>query len=321
MRKLGLALVALWVSGSAVAEKNDFRVQQLGNPTDPDITTALTANVNFAGFAREFAAALTSSNLMPPATLGHSGFNVAVELSTVNLAGALDTGNSTAFFLLPTDPNADDFYKRGPLLLPSIHIRKGLPFSFEVGMKATLIDKSTMGSALGELRFGVNEGFAYLPDICARLYTMRLFNTKDFNLGATGLDIGVGKRFAIGGMVTLHPYVGWNPVWVRASSAQIVDFRQERTYAESVQDPYSQLTENAGQFDAVRPFDNGYENRFYAGVRFIGGVLQLGAEVSYTGIGNVTKTRTTGDNPIKETSVTGSFPAVTAFNTTIGLDF
>lgn len=316
MRKLGLALVALWVGGTAVAEPNDFRVQQLGNPIaktaagEEDLTSQLTANVNFAGFAREFAAALTSSNLMPPATLGHSGFNVAVELSTVNINGSLTP--SSEQFLLPTLTNFDN---RGPLLLPSLHIRKGLPFSFEIGMKATMIDKSTMGSALGELRFGINEGFAYLPDLCARVFTMRLFNTKDFNLGATGLDLGVGKRFAIGGMVTLHPYAGWNPVWVRASSAQLVDFRQERTYAESVRDPYAQLTENAGQFNPVRPLENGGQSRFYAGVRFIGGVLQLGAEVSYTGIGDV---RVTSGNGISKTQ---SFPAVTAFNTTIGLDF
>jgi hypothetical protein len=310
MRKLGLALVALLVGGTAVAEQNDFRIQQLGNPTDPDITNALTANVNFAGFAREFAAALTSSNLVPPATLGHAGFNVAVELSTVNINGSLTP--SSEQFLFPT---LDNFDKRDhTLLLPSIHIRKGLPFSFEIGMKATLIDKSTMGSALGELRFGINEGFAYLPDVCGRVYTMRLFNTKDFNLGATGLDLGVGKRFAIGGMVTLHPYVGWNPVWVRASSAQIVDFRQERTYAESVQDPYTQLTDNAGQYYPVRPLDNG-QSRFYAGARFIGGILQLGAEVSYTGIGKV---RVMNPNGISKEQ---DFPAVTAFNTTIGLDF
>jgi hypothetical protein len=53
--------------------------------------------------------------------------------------------------------------------------------------------------------------------------------------------------------------------------------------------------------------------RLYGGVRFIGGVLQLGAELSLTRTGSVT--------PDPDSSETRGVPAVFAFNTTLGLDF
>jgi hypothetical protein len=310
MRKLGrLAFFGLLIGSMALADPNDFKIQQLGNPTSTDTLAAAVANLNFAGFAREFGAALVSANLMPPATLGHAGFNVSAELTTAFIDGALNPSDRQ--FLFPTIANFDN---RGPLLLPSIHIRKGLPFSFELGMRASLIDKSQMGSALGEVRFGVNEGFYYLPDVCLRAYTMRLFNTKDFDLGVTGLDVGVGKRFAIGGMVTLHPYAGWNLMWVGAKTG-LVDFSPERTYEDSVSSRPAQLRTSVGEFREVAPLDN-LQHRFYGGVRFIGGIVQIGGEVSYTAVGNV-KVNATGGG----VNTNKDFPPVLALNATLGLDF
>lgn len=306
MRKLGRwAIIGLILGGSALADPNDFELRRLGNPAvDP-----VGANLAFAGFAKELAAALTSTNLMPPGTLGHAGFSFTAELSVAFLKGA--STPTADQFLLPT---MADFADRGPLLLPSLHIRKGLPFSFEVGARATWIDRSRMASVLGELRWAVNEGFAYLPDISLRGYAMRLFNTREFDLGAGGLDLGVGKRFAIGGMVTLTPYAGWNLVWVGASST-LVDFNPGRTYAESIATPTTQLQTDVAAYRELKAGENAH-NRLYAGVRFIGGIIQLGAELSYSIIGTVSTTDS-------RTNITSSkpFPAVLALNTTLGLDF
>ena len=265
MRKLGRwALVGLLMGSTALADPNDFDITALQSP-------GVEPNAAFAGFAREFAGALTSTNLMPPGTLGHAGFNLSVELSLAFLNGSHNPGDGQ--FLLPTE---SDFANRGPLLLPSLHVRKGLPFSFEVGARVTWIDRSQMGAAMGEIRWAVNEGFAYLPDVCVRVFGMKLFNTREINLGAVGVDLGAGKRFAIGGMITLNPYVGWNPVWVGANTS-LMDVK------------------------ALKRGENAH-NRFYGGVRFIGGIIQVGAEASYSVFGS-------------------SLPSLLTFNTTLGLDF
>jgi hypothetical protein len=196
----------------------------------------------------------------------------------------------------------------GPLLLPSVHIRKGLPFSFEVGTRLTWINTSRMGAGTLELKWSVNEGFAVLPDIGIKGSVTRLFNNRDFDLTVAGLDIGIGKRFAIGGMLTLTPYIGWNLLWVSAVS-NTVDFQPSRSSQQAQASPTAQL-DNTGVFDEVTLGANSH-NRFYGGLRFIGGVVQLGAELSYSNLGSFTDA---GGTVVQ-------MPSLLSINFMAGLDF
>lgn len=289
-----LATVAVLSACGALADPNDFQIYKLGRPgVDAD------ANANFRAFARTMSAALTSVNLSPPETLGHAGFQFGAELAVVNI----DQNNVRI-------PTTRDF--RGTLLLPSIHIRKGLPFSFELGTRVAWLDQSRMAAGTIEVKWALNEGFAFLPDLGIRGYGTRLFNNRDFDLTAAGLDVGLGKQFAVGGMVTLTPYVGANLVWTAASSNN-VDFNRSRSYQQSVSSPTAQLQDTT-VFDEVT-LRNNQHNRFYGGVRFIGGVIQIGGEFSYSLPGSFDVNDASG-NAVRRT-----IPAVTSANVTLGLDF
>lgn len=295
MRTLAIALVLF--ASTAFADRNDFRVSELGQPgVDP------AANDNFRIFARELSAALTSVNLMPPETLGHSGFFFGAELAVVNL--------ETSKFQFPTNKEF-----KGPLLLPSIHIRKGLPWSFELGTRVAWIDQSRMAAGTVEAKWAMNEGFTFLPDLGIRGYGTRLFNNRDFDLTAAGLDVGLGKQFAIGGMVTLTPYVGWNLVWTSATSNNI-DFNRSRTYQQSISSPTAQL-QDTGVFDEVTMGANAH-NRFYGGLRFIGGVIQITGEVSYSQVGTLDVVDPANPSGGR---VSKTLPAVLTENVSLGLDF
>lgn len=298
MKQLGriAALGVLTASGLAVASPNDFRLYQLGNPTLGGAAYNPSANANFRIFARELGAALTSINLMPPSTLGHNGFSVSGELSVVNFKATQ--------FLMPTESAFS-----GPMLMPSLHVRKGLPFSFELGVRAGWLEKSKMGVATVEGKWAINEGFTYLPDIGVRAHATRLFNTRDFDLTATGLDLGVGKRFAIAGMITLAPYIGWNLVWVGAFS-NTIDFNPGRSYQDSVRTPTAQL-QDTGVYDEVKLGSNSH-NRFYGGLRFAAGVVQIGLELSYSALGQIHDEGTGADR---------SVPSLLVVSTMLGLDF
>lgn len=305
----GLRLLAstccLLLASAASADIYDFRISDLGNPLKGGFNHKPAADANFRVFARQFGAALTSVNLSPPETLGHSGFAFSAEISVVFF------GNQNV--PLPTENK--DF--RGPLLIPSIHVRKGLPFSFELGARGAWIEKSRMGAGTVELKWAVNEGFTYLPDIAVRGNLTKLLNSRDFDLTAGGLDLGVGKQFAIGGMVTLTPYVGWNLVFVGASTGN-VDFHPGRTLAESDKpsnNPNSQF-QDIYVFEPLPAIDNSH-NRFYGGFRFIGGVVMIGVEFSYSVIGKFR------DKPVSEdgTGLEIDVPSVAAINATLGLDF
>ncbi|MBL8916904.1 MAG: hypothetical protein JNM17_39740, partial [Archangium sp.] len=116
-------LIAVLASAQAFADSYDFRIYQLGNPQPNRTGSTDAANANFRAFAKRLAAAMTTVNLMPPETLGHSAFAISAELAVVDLQGAV----------LPTQMPTER-PMNSALLLPSIHLRKGLPWSFELGV-------------------------------------------------------------------------------------------------------------------------------------------------------------------------------------------
>lgn len=303
-RRLWL-LVAVLSSFTALADPYDFRIYQLGNPQPGGVGSSDAANANFRAFARRMGAAMTAVNLQPPETLGHSAFAISAELSVVDFGGA------TAATQLPTTKPVSN-----PVLLPSLHVRKGLPWSFELGVRAAWLEKSRTGTGTVELKWALNEGFTYLPDIGVRAHVTKLLNSRDFDVTAGGLDLGLGKQFSIAGMVTLTPYAGWNLVFVGASTGNI-DFNPGRSLAEA-DAPNAEYT-NYYIFDSVMAASNTL-NRFYGGFRFIAGVVMVGAEFSYTMLGSF--------NDEKIGTVDGvcdgraaCMPPVMAYNGTIGFDF
>lgn len=295
-----VAVATLVCGAAAHADINDIGYRKLvglGNPTDA------SANGRFRAMARTLGAVMSSANLMPPETLGHAGFALNTELSTV-LADSQ---------YLPTNQDIN-----GPLLVPAIHVRKGLPFSTEVGARLGWIDRSGMFMATGEIKAAVVEGFnwVYIPDVGVRLHATRLFGQRYFDLTAAGLDIGVSKQFAVGGMVTFTPYAGLDFVGI-ASRSQQLDFEPERDYASTVPaepngDPREAGELNTAAFKALNLMEN-LNTRVYGGVRFIGGPIQLGAELSVTSVGVIPAAENGGTDM--------ALPAVTAFNATFGLDF
>jgi hypothetical protein len=308
-----LLLLTLLLGGTAaLADPYDLRLFKLGNPSPNGVNFHPAANARFEAFARELAAGLTSVNLMPPETLGHAGFSISAGLSVVSF--------DQSEFIIPTERfNADRSGIDGALLLPSIHVRKGLPWSLEVGTRLAWVEKSRMAAATGEVKWAINEGFTYLPDLGVRGFATRLFNTKEFDLTAAGLDLGLGKQFAIGGMVTLTPYVGWNLVWVAASSDTVI-FDPARPWEQTVASPSAPFNSadgvpQTGVFEEVRLRDASH-NRYYGGVRFMAGALQLGLEYSLSQLPTLRRPVPGSDQQVEQ-----PLPSVTAVNFMVGLDF
>ncbi|MDP3236332.1 MAG: hypothetical protein Q8S33_25385 [Myxococcales bacterium] len=286
-------LTALLAAAPAAAQgfSNDFQISKLGNPQPDGTGFDPRANGNFRVFARQLAAVMSSTNGMPPETLGHSGFAFSADFTYY----AVDTSS------LPT---LGSF--RGATWFPSVHLRKGLPFSFEVGARASWFPESRMGMGGLELKWALNEGFAYLPDIAVRGFVNKIINTRDFDLTSGGLDLGIGKQFAIAGMVTLTPYAGWSLVFVGSSTGNI-DFRPSRSVAEAD----TELFKDYYVFTSLQAIQNTH-NRFYGGLRFIGGHAVINAEVSYSVFPSF---RDSGANENR------TIPGVLAVTGSLGLDF
>jgi len=301
-----LALATLLSGVAAYADQNDLQITRLGRPDETldtcnteQLETCSTGNSQFQAFARAFAAGLASTNLMPPETVGHAGFNVNAELSVLSIPSSIR--------IPTTGPQPST------VLVPSFHVRKGLPFSLELGGRVGWVEKSRMVAATGELKWAINEGFTYLPDLGARAHVTRLMGVRDFGLTSAGLDLGIGKQFPLGGMITLTPYGGLDFNFVGADT-DTLDFNPGRPYGDSLQDDSLGGLQDTGVYKRVKISDN-MTQRIYGGVRFIGGVLQLGAEISFSRLGGVDV------NPNDAASETRALPTVVTFNTSLGLDF
>jgi hypothetical protein len=301
-----LALATL-VAGAAAhaAGPNDLQITLLGRPNElqdcrqGQTCSPSTGNSQFQAFARAFAAGLTSTNLMPPETVGHAGFNVNAELSVVSLPGSIR---------LPTTND-----QSSTMLVPSFHVRKGLPFSVELGARVGWVEKSSLLATTGEVKWAVNEGFTYLPDLGVRAHITRLMGANNFGLTSAGVDLGIGKQFPLGGMVTLTPYGGLDFNFVGADT-NTLDFAQDRPYTDSLGRSSLDALADTDVYKRVKLAENKTQ-RIYGGARFIGGVLQLGAEISFSRLGTVKL------DPSSDSSDSRALPTVVTFNTSLGLDF
>ena len=154
---------------------------------------ASEAKTRFAILSAETALALSSAILTPASTTGYAGFDIDLEAAYV----AVHPADGRVHLVRPR--LAASFEPRGPwqtrsmtpheLFLPSVHVRKALPFSLELGGRMIYLSQSSYFGAQIEGKWALNEGFHVLPDLAVRVAHTQLFGQRDWNLGATDLDL------------------------------------------------------------------------------------------------------------------------------------
>jgi hypothetical protein len=200
------------------------------SPADAE-RLAADARARFAVLSSEAALALSSALLQPASTTGYAGFDVDVEAAYVAVHPGAAMG--TATFPSPGDPSQTAFGPRSPwqtqslvpheLFLPSFHVRKALPMSFELGGRVVYVSQSSWYAAQLEAKWALNEGFHVLPDVAIRAAHTEVFGVRYWNLGATELDLAVSRRWGVNGVTSVTPYLAARYTFVRAST-DVMDF-------------------------------------------------------------------------------------------------
>jgi hypothetical protein len=202
----------------------------------------------FDGLALDVAQALAPNLLAPAETLGWSGFFMGLEATlTVIDSDATwwrcgiegnqgDHGGNGAC-------DSWDGHVDGALFVPAIHIRKGLPYSLELGLQIQYVANSEMVGIGGELRWAPFEGYrsgwmGYLPDVGLRFTGTYLMGSNELALGLLGADVSISYPFTISGQWTLTPYFAYQFFIVGADHEQV----QNSLYVDSPQ-----------EFDALCP--------------------------------------------------------------------
>jgi len=283
-RPLALLAIALALPIVAHADPLDLDLTKLGAP-DPAVRQRIPSayggaadasaaaqlagdsSQRFALLASKLGLALDGFVLAPAATTGYSG----VELS-------LETGYA------PTHPTAvgapgtasNEWAVRGPtptgLLLPAFHVRKGLPFGFEVGGRASYLAESSMVAGQAEAKWALLEGVWYWPEVALRASATRLFGASGLSLTTAGADLLVSKRIPLVGLLALQPYGAFRATLVQASSDRFT-FGPIGTGA----DPASADATQGASFPALAFHDHLFL-RAAAGVRLTSGPFLVAAE-------------------------------------------
>lgn len=208
----------------AGAYDNDLQMYRLGNPEIlPVVGEAIAADPlsqeRFARFALDFAMATSPLPGSLIASVGDAAFSLSFsgDLAFRSVEQTLSDGSKSRVW--PTEGTPS-----GVLFLPTLRLRKGLPFSLEVGGDVAYLTDSSMVATTGVVKWAIFEGFQWLPDVGLRAFVTTVLGTGPFNLVSGGWDIGGSYRLPLAGGAEAALYGGYQRVGVNASTNNI-DFR------------------------------------------------------------------------------------------------
>lgn len=197
-------------------------------------------NQLWANLVNQLGGALAPSLSAPAMTLGYAGMFIGYEVSVSNLnrasdawrrgsEGSIVSNVGTGTSAQRDNGDADAFVSR-------LHVRKGLPFGFELGTQVSHLHSSSIWAIGLDLRWAPFEGFrhgiGYLPDFAVRGSVNTMVGQSQMNLTVVGVDASLSKRFTLGGQVRITPYLGGQALFIFGDSG-VIDLTPTRSaYAE-----------------------------------------------------------------------------------------
>lgn len=157
--------------------------------TGDDYVTA-----GFAQVALELGTTIANKPAGPARTLGVSGFHVGLS-NTLGFihTGSIDTINPSGWDLV--DPDEDPL----PILfVPQLQVRKGLPASLEVGANVGWIGMSETATLGAYGRWGIVEGYRFLPDLSIQLGYAGYVGNDELELGVLDFSTNLGYTLPFG---------------------------------------------------------------------------------------------------------------------------
>lgn len=178
-RILTLLLLSTLIAAPAFAEKYDFSI-----PAD-------FANSQLNDLVQEAGTMIAYRAVAPAEPGGLTGFDIGIEASFVKIDNSL--------WEEVLESNDVPSY----LPVPRAHVRKGLPFGFDLGASYAMIPSSNIKVIGGELQYAIMDGSMALPALALRGHYSTLRGVDDLDLETYGADAVLSKGFLF-----LTPYVG-----------------------------------------------------------------------------------------------------------------
>lgn len=164
--------------------------------------------------------------LTPAGTLGWAGAEVDLS-AQAHLTEAQSRGDTVGPWTR-THPDEDNAAFH---LSPALSIRKGLPYSTEVGATMGWIGGSTTGFVGGWGRVAIVEGYKPAPDIAVKVGYSGYVGNPELDVGVFDVSLTVGSSWAVGSKAGVHtgrvaPWVSLGLLRI-AANAQLDDATQD----------------------------------------------------------------------------------------------
>lgn len=258
-----VCLVAVLAATPASALDNDlvlsrfatFDPQEFGNC--PNACGIVQPNrVLFENMVGDMGLLMAPRIAAPAETLGEAGFAVNV-ITSLNFIPTEEEHWQVG--LEDQDP--------GTMFTTFLQVRKGLPFSFELAGNFGYLYNSEMFALGADLKWALNEGFYYFPDLAVRGSVNTVMGSPDLNLINAGGDMSMSKAFGISGVMTLTPYLGYQMLFTIGSSRLLNAYPQDPRPPQFDLDNPSGMGSSTFSPEFVFEQHNTQANRFFVGAR------------------------------------------------------
>lgn len=210
------AMVAVFFvsTGVALAGNTDFKLERLCS--NGSCRSEQSVN-DFRDLSKAYASILAPMHFQPASTLGQAGFEIGVE-------SKMSFSTEDASYWKAINKNEGATSADGKYAAPDVfatvqlHMRKGLPFSFEVEGVFNWLANSEVFYVGAGLRWAFTEGWWFMPDISVRAHVGTLMGAPQLSLINVNMDIAASYTWGLGGIVSITPYAGYSLLTAWASS-------------------------------------------------------------------------------------------------------
>jgi len=185
-----------------------FAFQTIAEAGELNLSGSGLIQDEFKNMSKELGLAVSYLPVSPAEPLGIIGFDAGAEVT-----------------IIPTE--SDSFKKVGvsskTLILPKLHLQKGLPFGFDIGAiyaNAPSLDIALVG---GEIKYAIIAGNVALPAVAVRAGYTKLIGVDSLDLSTLSADVSVSK-----GLTFITPYAGVGVVQVTSKTSAIPLLTEEK---------------------------------------------------------------------------------------------
>lgn len=166
---------------------------------------------DFRLLSEDLGASLSYKPLIPAESTGVLGFDLGVEVTATRLANPE---------VLDRAVSGD---APGTLVVPKLHLHKGLPFGVDVGASYAQVPGSNIKLVGAEVRYAILKGGVATPALGLRASYSALRGVDQMDLNTTGIDLSVSKGFAF-----VTPYAGVGVVRVTGTPHNVPGLSRTR---------------------------------------------------------------------------------------------